>query len=157
MMQNQYIRTANARYKTANATRVSLEMTKLRFAQVLFAYVAILCTVMALALPWTRLTRPEAIALGRLLLFTAGAIAGWSATAHGNRFLRNAALTVAAVAFVELLWRLPMLLRYFDMALENGGWFGVLSANSIFLALTVAGYLTLSVGEPEDSEKRPAA
>jgi hypothetical protein len=53
---------------------------------------------------------------------------------------------VAAVAAIEFLMRLPVLVSNYDVAVANASWFGFLSANSVFLALTVGGYLCLRHG-----------
>ena len=101
---------------------------------------------MALWLPWTAPTSSNIVAMGRVVLFLAGGVAGWVAVSRRSRVLQTCALVVAAVAAVEFLWRLPRLLWNLDVAVANGGWFGVLSANSVFVALIVAGFLILRAG-----------
>jgi hypothetical protein len=131
--------------------------TKQRLARALYIYVTMLCALLSLALPWADLTRAEFVALARLLLFLTGGIAGWIGISRGRPPWRYVAAGAGAVALVEFLARLPTLLRHYDVAVANASWFGFLSANSIFVALILAGYLSLTGARPpRDGDSRSA-
>ena len=126
--------------------------TKLRVARVLYIYVTLSCALLSLVLPWTDLVWPEAVALGRVLLFLVGGVAGWVGISGDYRRLQYVAMGVAAVAAIEFLMRLPVLVSNYDVAVANASWFGFLSANSVFLALIAGGYLCLRYGDGLDGD-----
>jgi hypothetical protein len=126
-----------------------------RVAGGLYVYVALLCGFMSLALPWTDLDRGEAIALARVLLFLAGSVVGRLGVTRRNRRLQLAAAAVGFVALIELVSRIPLLLSQYDVAVANAGWFAFLGANSVFVALIAAGYLSLT-GDRELEAAEPS-
>jgi hypothetical protein len=129
-----------------------------RWARALYVYVAVVCGLVALALPWTDLDHTELIALGRLLLFVVGGIAGGIGITRRRRGLRYTAAGIGGIALLEFVVRLPTLMRQHDVAVANAGWFAFLGANSVFVALAVAGYLSLTGGRPtRNVEPRGAA